>query len=164
MAAFAPSKRREIMQFDTSDGSVPCTRPTGSSTVDTGDGSVDVGGRLSAVKLHTGDGSVVYRAEPGSSMADDWEITTGDGSVSVYLPQGFGAEVDAHTGDGSIRSDLDGLPPPRREESRRTLRGKIGEGGQAAAHSHRRRRHPARPAKADLRLGLEAASAAATDA
>ena len=34
-------------------------------------------------------------------MADDWDITTGDGSVSLYLPSDFGAELDAHTGDGS---------------------------------------------------------------
>lgn len=84
---------------------------------------------MTAVKLHTGDGSVVYRAEQGSTMSENWDITTGDGSVSLYLPKGFGAEVDAHTGDGSIRSDLDGLPPPTREQSRRTLKGRIGEGG-----------------------------------
>ena len=68
-------------------------------------------------------------ADPGSTMGENWEITTGDGSVSLYLPTGFGAELDAHTGDGSIRSDLAGLPPPTREQSRRTLRGKIGDGG-----------------------------------
>ena len=39
-------------------------------------------------------------------MDDDWDITTGDGSVSLYLPSDFGAELDAHTGDGSIRNDL----------------------------------------------------------
>ncbi|HXG72290.1 MAG TPA: hypothetical protein VNJ04_16895 [Gemmatimonadaceae bacterium] len=41
------------------------------------------------MKLHTGDGSVVYRAEPDSSMTDNWDITTGDGSVSIYLPPGL---------------------------------------------------------------------------
>ena len=40
-------------------------------------------------------------------MTDDWDISTGDGGVSLYLPTGFGAELDAHTGDGSIRNDLD---------------------------------------------------------
>ena len=62
-------------------------------------------------------------------MTDNWEITTGDGSVAVYLPRGFAADLDAHTGDGTIRSDLEGLPSPSGENSRRTLLGKIGEGG-----------------------------------
>ena len=39
-------------------------------------------------------------------MTEPWEITTGDGSVSLYLPPDFSAELDAHTGDGSIRNDL----------------------------------------------------------
>ena len=117
------------LQFDTGDGSVTVENALGRLAVDTSDGSVDVGGKLASVRLHTGDGSVVYRAADGSSMEANWEITTGDGSVSVYLPRGFGAEVDAHTGDGSIRSELDGLPSPSGERSRRTLRGKLGDGG-----------------------------------
>jgi DUF4097 and DUF4098 domain-containing protein YvlB len=117
------------LMFVTSDGSVRVDNAQGRLNVDTGDGSVDVGGKFSVVKLHTGDGSVVYRAEEGSEMTDDWEITTGDGSVSVYVPRRFSAEVDAHTGDGSIRSDLDELPRPARSASGRTLTGKLGDGG-----------------------------------
>ena len=117
------------LQFDTGDGSITVEKALGTLSVDTGDGSVDVGGKLGSLKLHTGDGSVVYRADDGSAMENNWEITTGDGSVAVYLPRGFGAEIDAHTGDGSIRSELDGLPSPSGENSRRTLRGKLGSGG-----------------------------------
>ena len=92
---------------------------------------MNVTGRLTSVKLHTGDGSIVYRAEPGSEMSDNWDITTGDGGVTLYLPTGFGAELDAHTGDGSIRNDLDviGEPEAERGENRRTLRGRLGGGG-----------------------------------
>ena len=124
------------MTFDTSDGSVVVERAEGQLVVDTGDGSVNVSGKLGAVKLHTGDGSVVYRADPGSSMTNAWDITTGDGSVTLYLPRSFGADVDAHTGDGRITSDL-GDPVERgdrdgerAERDRRTLRGQIGSGGQ----------------------------------
>jgi DUF4097 and DUF4098 domain-containing protein YvlB len=116
------------LSFDTSDGSVTVDRAQGRLAVDTGDGSVSVTGRLASVKLHTGDGSVVYRAESGAAMADNWDITTGDGTVSVYLPPGFSAELDAHTGDGSIRSEIDGLSSPS-GEARRTLKGTIGGGG-----------------------------------
>ena len=117
------------LSLDTNDGSVTVEHAEGTLFVDTGDGSVNVTGKLAAVKLHTGDGSVAYRADPGSAMADNWEITTGDGTVSVYLPPGFGAEVDAHTGDGAIRSEIDGLDAPSRESARRSLKGRIGEGG-----------------------------------
>ena len=111
----------------------PSKGPKAGSTVDTGDGSVNVAGRLGSVKLHTGDGSIVYRAEPGSTMTDPWEITTGDGSVSLYLPADFGAELDAHTGDGTIRNDFEIDSPVERggdeEKTKRTVRGKIGSGG-----------------------------------
>ena len=116
------------LSFDTNDGSVTVDRAEGRLAVDTGDGSVTVSGKLDAVKLHTGDGSVVYRAEPGARMAEAWDITTGDGSVSLYLPPGFAADVDAHTGDGTIRSEIEGLASPPRD-SRRTLKGAVGTGG-----------------------------------
>jgi hypothetical protein len=62
-------------------------------------------------------------------MAGDWDISTGDGSVALYLPRDFAAEFDARTGDGRIKSDLavaaDGTPDDRN----RTLTGRIGEGG-----------------------------------
>ena len=47
---------------------------------------------------------------------------------------GFGAEVDAQTGDGGIRNDLDIVRSDDgerrdREENRRSLRGRLGSGG-----------------------------------
>jgi DUF4097 and DUF4098 domain-containing protein YvlB len=119
--------------LNTGDGSVTVEGARGRMELDTGDGGVNVTGRLTAVKVHTGDGSIVYRAEPGSEMSDNWDITTGDGGVTLYLPNGFGAELDAHTGDGSIRSDLDvadGSDEDRdRDRHKRTLKGRLGSGG-----------------------------------
>jgi hypothetical protein len=121
------------MTFDTADGSISVDGARGRLSVDTGDGSVSVRGTLGAVKLHTGDGSVTYHAEPGTTMSEPWEITTGDGTVALYLPAEFGAEIDAHTGDGSIVNELavegpeaEG-PKPRRT---RTLKTRLGAGGQ----------------------------------
>lgn len=117
---------------DTGDGAVTVTDAEGSIAVDTGDGSISVSGRLGVVKLHTGDGSVSYRAAPGSRMTDNWEITTGDGAVSLYLPAEFSARIDAHTGDGRITNDLsvDQVEKSDNEERRRrTLRGSLGSGG-----------------------------------
>jgi hypothetical protein len=132
------------LTLSTGDGSITVDGAEGRLDLNTGDGGVSVSGKLNAVKVHTGDGAVVYRAQPGTTMSDGWEITTGDGSVTLYLPREFGAELDAYTGDGGIRNDLDvsndvaleksdgdngDEKPERRSSSRRTLRGKVGAGG-----------------------------------
>jgi DUF4097 and DUF4098 domain-containing protein YvlB len=117
------------LSFETGDGSVTVDNADGRLTVETGDGSVTVSGKLGSLKLHTGDGSVVLRAGAATAMTDNWDITTGDGSVSVYLPEDFGGELDAHTGDGTVHSDLTSFSSSSGENARRTLRGRIGAGG-----------------------------------
>jgi DUF4097 and DUF4098 domain-containing protein YvlB len=115
------------LSLSSGDGSVTVENAEGRLALDTSDGSVNVSGKLAVVRLHTGDGSVVYRAEAGTRMNDDWDITTGDGGVTLYLPSDFDAELDAHTGDGSIRNDRELSAPG--DNSRRTIRGRIGAGG-----------------------------------
>jgi len=117
------------ISLNTGDGSITVDGAEGRLSLDTGDGGVNVAGKLTGLKLHTGDGSIVYRAESGSTMSDDWEITTGDGGVTLYLPKNFDADLDAHTGDGSIRNELDVSTANGGESDRRTVRGRLGEGG-----------------------------------
>lgn len=118
------------LHLTTGDGSITLDGAEGRLTLDTGDGGVNVSGNLNSVRLHTGDGSIVYRAQPGTAMAEDWDITTGDGGVSLYLPPDFGAELDAHTGDGAIRNDLEIAAGGAGETtSRRSVRGRLGGGG-----------------------------------
>ncbi len=117
------------LKLTTGDGSITVDGAEGRLTLDTGDGGVNVSGNLSSVRLHTGDGSIVYRAQPGTTMSEDWELTTGDGGVSLYLPANFGAELDAHTGDGAIRNDLKIGEAETGGTSRRTVRGRLGSGG-----------------------------------
>jgi hypothetical protein len=75
-------------------------------------------------------------------MTDDWDITTGDGSVTLYLPRDFSAELDARTSDGGIRNELRAAQTAEAEEgvsredrrerdenSRRALRTRLGDGG-----------------------------------
>jgi hypothetical protein len=117
--------------LNTGDGAVDVDNAEGGLAIETGDGGVNVDGKLSRVKIHTGDGSIVYRAGEEAKMDGDWEITTGDGSVSLYLPQAFDAELDAHTGDGVIRNDLGVSVEGDRDGDRdkRTLRTRLGDGG-----------------------------------
>ena len=68
----------------------------------TGDGRVRVSGKLTAVRARSGDGSIAIEARPGSATEADWDITSGDGAVTLQLPDDFNADLDAHTGDGSV--------------------------------------------------------------
>jgi DUF4097 and DUF4098 domain-containing protein YvlB len=116
--------------LNTGDGSIVVEKADGELSLETGDGGVNVSGTFKALKMRTGDGSIVCRADPGTAMTDDWEITTGDGGVSLYLPARFSANLDAHTNDGTIRNDLP-IENVRgdRDNDRRTMRGRLGEGG-----------------------------------
>lgn len=115
------------LSVQTGDGSVTLEDAEGDLDVNTGDGSVSVSGKLGALRLHTSDGSITLRADRGTTMKDDWSLSTGDGGVAIYLPPDFAAEVDAHTGDGSVRSELDIASDG--ESSRHSLKGKLGAGG-----------------------------------
>lgn len=116
------------LKMHTGDGSINVDGAQGSLDLETGDGGVSVAGKLAELRMHTGDGSIAYRAERGSSMGDDWTISTGDGTVSLYLPDDFGAEIDAHTGDGTVTNELK-LTSASTGEDRRTVRGRLGSGG-----------------------------------
>ena len=93
------------------------------------------------LRLRTGDGSVRVAIDSNTVMADNWDITTSDGSITVTLPGLFNAEIDAETSDGAVRANhpalgnderetrRDGENSDERRERRRTLRTKIGDGG-----------------------------------
>jgi hypothetical protein len=119
------------LRVQTGDGAINTERLDGTLDANTGDGRIAVRGRFSSIRAHTGDGSVTVQAEPGSAPAHDWDITTGDGAVVLELPEGFGAQIDAHSGDGRVDvtdltvSDVTG------RLGRQTLRGRLGPGGRS---------------------------------
>ncbi|HSL20430.1 MAG TPA: DUF4097 family beta strand repeat-containing protein [Vicinamibacterales bacterium] len=128
------SEVRGHLDVETADGSIGVEDVEGEMALTTRDGGISVAGRLGAVRAKTGDGSVTIRADRGSAMTADWSITTEDGTVAVYLPEEFAAELDAQTGDGRVRSDFDVQVTTTanegdQERRRRSLRGKIGAGG-----------------------------------
>jgi DUF4097 and DUF4098 domain-containing protein YvlB len=112
---------------NTGDGSVALEGVKGKVDVNTGDGSVRIAGAPTTLRAHTGDGSVALDLESGTAIKENWEITTGDGGVSLALPGTINAELDASTGDGSINASDFGLQTDR--DSRNELRGRIGAGG-----------------------------------
>ena len=69
--------------------------------------------------------------EPGSAPSSDWDIVTGDGSVTLEVPDGFGAELDAPTGDGGIHMRDVTLSNVTGKVGKSDLRGRLGNGGRA---------------------------------
>lgn len=116
------------VSVDTGDGSVKLERMAGALRVRTGDGSVWLGGRLTGVDVFTNDGTVALKLEPGSEVERDWEVSTGGGGIVVHLPDDLRAELDAATGDGSIRVEHH-LNLREASRTRQSLRATLGEGG-----------------------------------
>jgi len=117
------------LQLTSGDGSIRARRVEGDLDLHTGDGSVSVSGKLTSVRARSGDGSVTINADPGSSPTADWDITTGDGSVTLVVPEGFGAELDAHTGDGGIHMNDITLSNVTGRIGRNSIKGQLGSGG-----------------------------------
>lgn len=117
------------LKVHTGDGSITVDRANGIVDLDSGDGSIEVAGRLDEVAARTGDGSVHIDAADGSSMKSDWRITTGDGRISLRVPNGFNASVDASTGDGSVHVDGISNPPGDNGPDRKRVVGQLGAGG-----------------------------------
>jgi DUF4097 and DUF4098 domain-containing protein YvlB len=118
---------RGEMDLHTGDGSVNLDGVDGKLRASTGDGHIQANGRFDALDLKTGDGHVDVRATNGSALASGWRFETGDGSVSLELPQDLAADVDLHTSDGHI--DLD-MPVTAEGKLRQNeIHGKINGGG-----------------------------------
>jgi DUF4097 and DUF4098 domain-containing protein YvlB len=115
----------------TEDGSIRLEGVDGTCDVASEDGSIAVQGRFERLRVSTEDGSVVVRADAGSKIDRDWNLSTGDGSLVLYVTDSLAADVDARTGDGSVKLDA-GLTFARDdsgEHSRSILRGRLGSGG-----------------------------------
>jgi DUF4097 and DUF4098 domain-containing protein YvlB len=121
------------IKVQTGDGGIKLEGVAGTVNVNTGDGSVSIAGRLTGVRARSGDGSMAIHAGPGSTTDGDWTISTGDGSVELALPDGFGGELDAHTGDGTVTLRDLTLSNVTGTMGRQTLRGRLGSGGRAVS-------------------------------
>ena len=124
------------------DGSIRLDKITGRIDLETDDGSIGFEGKPSILHLKTGDGSVRAQIDVETVMTDNWDVTTGDGSITLTLPSAFNAELDAETSDGAVRSSHPLLEEGRderrsgegsddRRERRRVLRAKMGAGGKS---------------------------------
>jgi DUF4097 and DUF4098 domain-containing protein YvlB len=115
------------IRLHTGDGSIKATGIDGRLRADTGDGHMDVRGRFEALDLRTGDGSIAAEVERGSKVAEAWSLSSGDGGITLRIPEDLGAELDAHAGDGSVTVDAPVTVTGTVSES--AVRGKLAGGG-----------------------------------
>ncbi len=116
------------MQLRTGDGSQELDGVDGKLSATTGDGHIRVNGRFDELDLKSGDGRVDARAEAGSTLSGGWTLESGDGSVTLAVPDNLAADVDLHTGDGHIDLDLPVVVTAGRIQHNE-VRGKINGGG-----------------------------------
>jgi DUF4097 and DUF4098 domain-containing protein YvlB len=115
------------MQLRSGDGSLEIDGVDGKLRATTGDGHIRANGRFDELDLKTGDGRVDARATAGSALAMGWRLESGDGTVTLEVPENLAADVDLHTGDGHI--DLD-MPVTAAGKIRQNeVRGKLNGGG-----------------------------------
>jgi len=118
---------RGVLHLRTGDGHIEATGVEGSLEANTGDGSIRVRGRLDNLTLRTGDGSIEAEMLSGSKMGGTWDVTTGDGHVTLRVPASLSADLDAHTGDGQIEVDFPVTTSGK--IGGHDLRGKVNGGG-----------------------------------
>jgi len=109
------------------DGAITVDGADGTVFCKTSDGRIRVRGRFDGLHVQSGDGSVHAEAAKGSTLAEDWSITTGDGSMVIALPADLAADLDAQAGDGSI--DVDFPVTIEGRYGRNHLRGQLNGGG-----------------------------------
>lgn len=115
------------MQLRSGDGSEEIDNVDGKLHATTGDGHIRASGRFDELELHTGDGHVDAQAAQGSALASGWRLESGDGTVTLEVPENLAADVDLHTGDGHI--DLDIPVTTEGKVSQNEVRGKLNGGG-----------------------------------
>lgn len=121
------SRFKGEMELQSGDGREDIDSVEGVLHARTSDGRISANGRFDGLDLNTGDGRIEARVLPGSTMSSSWTLHTGDGSVTLQLPDTFAADVDLHTGDGHITVDMPISVEGRLGE--KNIRGKLNGGG-----------------------------------
>ncbi|HTC49087.1 MAG TPA: DUF4097 family beta strand repeat-containing protein [Candidatus Aquilonibacter sp.] len=115
------------MRLHSGDGSQEIASVDGKLHATTGDGHIRADGRFDELELKTGDGHVDARAMSGSAIAAGWRLESGDGSVTLEVPETLAADVDLHTGDGYIDLDIPVTAEGKIRENE--VHGKLNGGG-----------------------------------
>ncbi|HET7206000.1 MAG TPA: DUF4097 family beta strand repeat-containing protein [Terriglobales bacterium] len=116
------------LTLESGDGRIECRGVNGRLRAETKDGAMRIDGVFSDLDLHTGDGRIDAQVQSGSKMGSTWSVRSGDGSITLALPDGFSADLDAHTGDGHISVDFP-VTVQGGALRQNEIRGKLNNGG-----------------------------------
>ncbi len=114
-------------ELQTGDGQVEANGVDGILKAHSGDGHIRAKGRFDALDISTSDGRIEAEAVAGSAIGRGWDLKTGDGSVSLTIPENLAADVTLHTGDGHITLEMP-LTVQGRYDSH-NVHGKLNGGG-----------------------------------
>jgi len=112
------------LRVDTGAGNVEVEGVVGEIEAHTGAGNIEVEGGAGPVNLDSGAGEVAYTGSPEGGCV----FSTGAGNVTLRMPAALDAEVELHTGIGTI--ELDGFDVAG-EVSDTEVDGVIGSGERA---------------------------------
>jgi hypothetical protein len=93
-------------ELQTGDGQIEASGVDGILKAHSGDGHIRAKGRFDELDVSTRDGRIEAEAVAGSSIGRGWDLKTGDGSVSLTIPENLAADVTLHTGDGHITLEM----------------------------------------------------------
>jgi DUF4097 and DUF4098 domain-containing protein YvlB len=94
------------LRLSSGDGRIEADTLDGNLEASTGDGRIRVSGRFDQLNLRTGDGSIEADVQRNSKVTSGWRIHTGDGHITLRLPDTLAADLDVRTGDGRVTIDL----------------------------------------------------------
>jgi DUF4097 and DUF4098 domain-containing protein YvlB len=94
------------LEFASVDGRVDLEDLDGSLRAKTSDGSMRASGRFDVLELHTSDGRIEVEARRGSQLREAWDVRTSDGSVALRVQGDLAADVELHTSDGHITTNI----------------------------------------------------------
>ena len=115
------------MDLESGDGRLEVEGVDGTLRAHSGDGHVRVRGRFDNLDISTSDGRIEAEALAGSSIGSGWNLSTGDGGVTVMVPENFAADISVHTGDGHITLDMPVTVSGKYESN--NVHGKLNGGG-----------------------------------
>lgn len=94
------------LRLKASDGSIRIHNVTGILESRSSDGRVTIDGKFTGLQVHTSDGNLDLTLAEGSALNTSSRVESSDGHVTVRVPRTLAADLDVHTGDGTIKCDL----------------------------------------------------------
>ena len=95
----------DLREIELVNGSLVVTKVSGELNAEVVNGSVEATGLASDAEVESVNGSVSLELADTAKNVDI-SVETVNGSIKIYVPENFGAQIEASTGNGSIKTDF----------------------------------------------------------